>query len=88
MERIQEHIRKNFRYPEEAQELGLQGKVNVVFTIDTKGKIKDIRKQGPHKVLEDETQRIIEQLPQMFPGKSHGVAVDVPFSIPITFKLD
>ena len=86
-EKMQRHISKNFRYPEEAQKQGIQGRVSVMFTIDEQGNITDIRKRGPDKLLEDEAVRIIEKLPKMQPGQSKGKAVRVPFSIPITFKL-
>ncbi len=86
-EKIFKHISKNFRYPEEAQEKGIQGKVNLMFTIATDGSIQNIRKRGPHESLEAEGERIIARLPKMTPGKQKGKAVNVPFSIPITFKL-
>ncbi|MDC6384005.1 M56 family peptidase [Flagellimonas taeanensis] len=86
-EKIQEHIRKNFRYPTEAQEMGIQGRVSAIFTIDADGAITDIGMRGPHELLENETERIIARLPQMEPGKHEGRKVKVPFSIPITFRL-
>ncbi|MDT7829408.1 M56 family metallopeptidase [Pricia sp. S334] len=86
-EKMQKHISKYFRYPDDAQKQGIQGRVSVMFTIDEQGAITDIRKRGPHPLLEDETVRIIEKLPQMQPGKSKEKPVRVPFSIPITFKL-
>ena len=86
-EMMQKHIRKNFRYPEIAQEMGVQGRVNVMFTIQKDGSIGNIRYRGPDKNLEKEALRIIEKLPRMTPGKQRGRAVRVPFSIPITFKL-
>ena len=86
-EMMQKHIRKNFRYPEIAQEMGVQGRVNVMFTIQKDGSIGNIRYRGPDKNLEAEALRIIEKLPRMTPGKQRGRAVRVPFSIPITFKL-
>ena len=86
-EMIQKHIRKNFRYPEIAQEMGIQGRVNVMFTIQKDGSIGNIRYRGPDKNLEAEALRIIQKLPKMTPGKQRGRAVRVPFSIPITFKL-
>lgn len=86
-EKIQEHIRKHFNYPLEAQEQGIQGRVSVIFTVGTDGTIADIRKRGPHELLENEAVRIIERLPQMQPGKQEGKAVKVPFSIPISFQL-
>lgn len=87
-QKMQEHIRKNFRYPEIAQEMGVQGRVNVIFTIDKDGSITNIRMRGPDKNLEAEAMRIIKKLPRMTPGKQRGRAVRVPFSIPITFKLN
>jgi len=86
-EKMQAHIVKNFRYPEIAQEMGIQGRVSVMFVIQKDGSIGDIRMRGPDKNLEAEALRIIEKLPKMTPGKQRGRAVKVPFSIPITFKL-
>ena len=84
---IQKHIAKNFRYPEIAQEMGIQGRVFVQFTIGKDGSISGIRTRGPDKNLEKEANRIISILPRMTPGKQRGRPVRVPFSIPITFKL-
>ena len=87
-EMVQKHVRKNFRYPELAQEMGLQGRVNVVFTIQKDGSIGNVRMRGPHQLLEGEAERIISKLPQMTPGKQRGTPVKVPFAIPITFRLN
>lgn len=85
---LQRHIGKNFRYPELAQEMGIQGRVNVLFIIQKDGSIGNVRLRGPDKLLEDEAARIISLLPQMTPGEHRGEKVRVPFSIPITFKLE
>ncbi|MGB3150909.1 MAG: energy transducer TonB [Maribacter sp.] len=85
--KIQEHIRKNFKYPQIAVEMGIQGKVYVQFIIDTKGDITNIRTRGPDQLLEKEAKRIIASLPQMIPGRQRGRAVKVPYSIPVNFKL-
>ena len=84
---MQKHISKNFRYPEIAQEMGVQGRVSVMFTIQKDGSIGNVRMRGPDKNLEAEAKRIIDKLPKMTPGKQRGNAVRVPFSIPINFKL-
>ncbi len=86
-QQMQKHIRKHFRYPEIAQEMGVQGRVNVMFVIQKDGSIGGIRMRGPDKNLEAEALRIIELLPNMTPGKQRGRPVKVPFSIPITFRL-
>ena len=62
---MQKHIRKNFRYPEIAQEMGVQGRVSVIFVIQKDGSIGDIRMRGPDKNLEAEAMRIIKKLPRV-----------------------
>ncbi|WP_108244823.1 energy transducer TonB [Muricauda brasiliensis] len=87
-EMMQKHIRKNFRYPDPAKELGLQGRVNIMFTIDKDGSINNVRLRGPHESLEEEASRIISKLPEMKPGEQRGIPVKVSYSLPITFKLN
>lgn len=86
-DQINKHIRNNFRYPEIAQEMGIQGRVYVNFVIAKDGSITNVRMRGPDKNLEKEAARIISKLPSMTPGKQRGRPVRVPFSIPITFRL-
>ncbi len=86
-EKMNDHIRNNFRYPEIAQEMGIQGRVFVQFMIGKDGNISGIRTRGPDKNLEKEANRIIAKLPRMTPGAQRGRPVRVPFSIPIQFKL-
>ena len=85
--KMNRHIMQNFRYPEFAQKNGIQGRVFVQFIIGKDGNIADIRSRGPHAILERGAERIIEKLPKMTPGYVNGLPVRVPFSIPITFKL-
>ena len=87
-EQINAHIRRNFRYPKITKEMGVEGRVYLSFIISECGIIENIRQRGPDKNLEKEAHRIISLLPQMTPGKQKGRAVRVPFSIPITFKLN
>ena len=87
-EKMQEHISKYFRYPEIAQEMGIQGRVFVQFMIEKDGNISEIITRGPDKNLEKEANRIISLLPKMLPGKQRGRTVRVPFSIPVTFRLN
>lgn len=86
--KIQEHVVKNFRYPEAALELGIQGRVSVMFVIDSKGYTNGVRSRGPDKILEKEAERIIGLLPKMQPGKQRGRAVKVSYAIPIFFKFE
>ena len=85
--KMNRHIAQNFIYPEFAQKNGIQGRVFVQFFIEKDGNISGIRSRGPHGILERAAERIIEKLPKMTPGYQRGLPVKVPFSIPITFKL-
>ena len=84
---ILEHVKSNFRYPETAQELGIYGKVYVLFAIDNNGLVANIKSRGPDRILEEEAERIIKLLPKMVPGKQRGKPVSVPYSLPISFVL-
>ena len=87
-EMMMKHIKKNFKYPEIAQEMGIEGRVSTMFVIEKDGNIGQIKMRGPDKLLEDEAKRIIGKLPKMIPGKQRDRAVRVPFSIPINFRLE
>lgn len=86
-EKMQKHLQKNFRYPEAAADLNIQGKVYVFFLIDKNGIVTKIKSRGPDTLLEKEAERIISLLPKMIPGKQRNKSVGVPYSIPISFKL-
>ncbi len=85
--KLNEHIKKHFRYPDAAQKAGVQGMVLIRFVIQEDGSIGDIQMRGPDKMLEEEALRIIKLLPNVAPGKQKGKIVRVPFSLPITFRL-
>ncbi|WP_179354430.1 energy transducer TonB [Winogradskyella vidalii] len=85
--KIQEHLKKHFRYPSAAAELDIQGKVFVFFLIDKHGKVTKVQSRGPDKLLETEAERIVNLLPTMVPGKQRDKSVSVPYSIPINFQL-
>lgn len=86
--KIQEHIRNNFRYPQNLLDLGIKGKVYVLFVVDKNGDVTNLRSRGPDKRLEKEAERIISLLPKMIPGKQRNRPVRVPYSIPIHFQIE
>lgn len=87
-QKMMAHISKNFQYPQEAQDKGIQGMVNIIFTIGADGVVKNLKMRGPDALLENEAKRIVALLPKMAPGKQKGKKVDVPYSIPISFRLE
>jgi protein TonB len=86
-EKIQEHIKTNFRYPRAAVKNKIQGIVFISFIIDKNGDVVIDKIRGPHTILEDEAKRIFSLLPKMRPGLLRGRPVKMTMSIPLTFKL-
>ena len=86
--KFKKHIADNFQYPKVALRKKIQGIVYIRFIIDIDGSIKEIRTRGPHPLLEKEAARIVSLLPGIVPGRNGDEFVKVPFSIPITFRLD
>ncbi len=87
-QKMQEHVQKQFKYPATALELGISGKVFVLFSINSDGYVTNIKTRGPDKLLEEESVRIITALPKMKPGIQRGIPVKVGYSIPISFRLE
>ncbi len=72
-----------------AGDMNLDGKqkIYVIFKIDETGGVKDIRARAAHRALEAEATRVIALLPKMKPGLVRGNPVELPFSLPIVFKI-
>lgn len=85
--KLGEHVVRHFRYPKEALNNNIQGRVLVQFIINKEGKVEKITTRGPHPLLEEEAFRIISRLPKMKPGMQKGKPVKVKYAIPINFKL-
>lgn len=76
----------NLRYPKEAQEKGIQGRVYVQFVIDSLGYVTDPKiVRGVHPLLDQEALRLIRSLPRWTPGKIRGKPVATKFSISVFF---
>lgn len=73
-----------------AKELGLnpgKKRIIVLFRVDTKGMITDIRARAPHPRIQEEVIGIIGKLPRMTPGSQRGTPVRVQYTLPITFHV-
>ncbi|MCB0371770.1 MAG: energy transducer TonB [Muricauda sp.] len=86
-QKVQEHIKDNFKYPAAALDMHITGRVHVQFVIDSKGRVTSIQKRGPDRLLEEEAVRIIGSLPKVKPGEQRGKPVSVKYSIPINFVM-
>jgi protein TonB len=81
-------LQDNIKYPEEAKELGIQGKVFVTFVVEVDGSITDVRVlRGIGGGCDEEAIRVVRAMPKWVPGKQRGVPVRVQFNLPIKFTL-
>lgn len=86
-QKMQEHVKQHFKYPGEALEMNISGRVYIQFVIDSSGRVTGIQKRGPDRLLEQEAERIISLLPQLKPGQQRGRPVSVRYAIPINFVM-
>jgi TonB family protein len=81
-------LQSNLKYPEEAKELGIQGKVYITFVVETDGSLNDIKVlRGIGGGCDEEAIRLVKNMPKWIPGKQRGVPVRVQFNLPINFRL-
>lgn len=83
------HIATNLRYPNEAAEAGISGRVLVQFTVMSDGSVDEIViVRGVHPLLDKEAKRVISVSPRWTPGKQRGKNTAVIYTYPINFVLD
>ena len=81
-------IQKAARYPSTAMREGIEGKVYVSFTVNSKGEVVDVKMvKGLGYGLDEEAMRAIKTLPRFIPGKQNGREVSVAYTVPVTFKI-
>ena len=84
---LDQWVIKNYRYPQEAVEKRIEGRVIVQLRIDKKGilSIKEIIGRNP--LLEEEACRIFDGFPQLSPALLRGKPVNILYNYPIVFRI-
>jgi len=81
-------IRKNTVYPANAAAKGLQGRIKMSFIVKSDGSLSNHKVEGGvDPELDAEALRVIKLLPKFTPGTQGGKAVNVKYSVPVTFKI-
>lgn len=81
-------LAKRMKYPKEAEEKGIKGRVICTFVVEKNGKITDVKvMRSVHPLLDAEALRVVRSMPKWQPGKLNGKPVRVKFTIPLTFNL-
>lgn len=86
---FQKWVQKKVEYSEEAQELGLEGKVVILFAVDEKGEVSNVNvKRGVDPMLDNEVVRVLKKSPKWAPAENNGFKVKIWFYLPVTFKIN
>ena len=86
---LRTYLNQNIRYPAEAQENCVQGRVVVSFVVEKDGHISDVtvlRSVDPS--LDKEAIRVVRNMPRWTPGKQGGEPVRVRYNVPVSFRLN
>jgi TonB family protein len=82
------YLNDNVKYPPNARERGIQGKVIVSFLVEADGSLSDIKVlKGIGAGCDEEAIRVVENMPKWTPGIQNGNAVCVRMNISIQFRV-
>ena len=85
-------LEENLRYPVSNTEENREGTIFVDFIINADGSIREVSTTdstfaGDDETFRKESIRLVNLMPKWIPGRQHAKAVDVRYSVPITFLL-
>lgn len=81
------YLAENVKYPEGAVVGGAEGRVTCTFIVRANGYISNVEiLRGIDPLLDAEAVRVLRTMPRWSPGMQRGIAVDVKYTVPITFR--
>lgn len=83
------YLQSNVIYPLDAVKEKIEGRVIVLFTVESDGALKNIQVETPvSPLLDEEAVRVVKSMPKWIPAlTTEGKTARVKFGIPIVFKL-
>ena len=81
------YLSENSTYPEECEEICVQGRVVVTFVVEKDGSISEATViKSVYPLLDNEALRVVN-MPKWIPGMKNGEPVRVKYTIPVFFHL-
>ena len=81
------YLSKSIRYPPQALQRNISGRVYVNFVLNAEGKVQDAHVvSGPGSGLNDEALRLVWLMPPWEPARVNGLPVRVACTVPISFN--
>lgn len=86
---IPQYLARNIRYPTNAINKNIMGRVIVKFLLTEDGSITDVKVvKGIGGGCDEEAIRVVANMPKWKPGKSENNPIRVFFTLPISFKME
>ena len=83
------YLSKSIRYPQQALQRHVSGRVYVNFILSAQGRVQDAHViSGPGNGLNDEALRLVWLMPTWEPGRVNGQPVRVACTVPISFNSE
>ena len=83
-----EYLSQNVKYPADAENQKVEGRVIATFIVETDGTINNVEVVKPvFPSLDAEAIRVLSGMPKWTPGKQSGKEVRVKYTVPINFNL-
>lgn len=87
-ENLVEFIQSNIKYPEQAKRYHVEGRVMIMFTVNSKGKIENIKVlRSLDEMFTQEAIRIINLMPDWIPAQQGNQKVSTNVVLPFKFSL-
>ena len=88
MQALFEYLSQNLKYPEDAKQQKVEGRVIAIFVVETDGSISNVEVVKPaFPSLDAEAVRVLSGMPKWAPGMQSGKVVRVKYTVPINFSL-
>ncbi len=86
---LADFISRTLRYPAQARQAGVQGRILCTFVVASDGSVSNIEVvDGENQALNDEAVRVLSLMPNWIPGENNGEKVNVRCLLPIDFVLE
>lgn len=88
MDKFNAFVKKTLKYPRDARENNIQGRVTLTFVVESDGSMSGLTiVKGVSTSIDKEAIRIMMASPAWEPGKQYGKPVRIQYSLPIDFTL-
>ena len=85
---LMKYLNSSIKYPQVAQDNGIQGRVITQFVVEKDGSITDVQVvKGADPSLDKEAIRVVKAMPSWKPGQQQGKKVRVRYTLPVVFRL-